>query len=54
MTGGRSSQTPRGSIAIPPQNVAAITAQFSIPPGPQATVLPSWAPTSSDYEALFG
>jgi hypothetical protein len=35
------------------QKSAVVSATFSIPPGPQATVLPSWAPTSADYETLL-
>jgi hypothetical protein len=42
------------NIGIPPEQVTVVAATFPIAPGPQATVLPSWVPTSSDYETLLG
>jgi hypothetical protein len=35
------------------QKSALVSATFAIPAGPQATVLPSWAPTSADYTTLL-
>jgi hypothetical protein len=40
-------------IGIPPESATVVLATFPIAPGPQATVLPSWAPASADYTAFL-